>query len=531
VRRLRQFGYCDRVGELVPIPQASELDQIPRIDGKIWLPDLVGWLWGKLRFEWVHVWNKQMFPTDDDAETLDLLKDQGERWRHGIVSHDDPGFVPESVIADVAGALGSKVVDPDAKAEDLLRLLVAADRAASGLGLLDPRVPPATAGSTSVVGALILHWEVDRTLNRARKFPRVLRSATPRRGVHELAHYLKNFWVIEEEVGQFDIDVKTAAEPPLVGSADPATGLVEFAFVPILESADDATFRKSGSKEFAIELDQERQKELASGFEALVFQLETEGVKVALLPEACLEQDALDKLRGALRVNYDKHKKSPSLRLVLVGCAGERRNEVVVLNGLGNTVGSQRKQHPWALDERQQRRYGLDPAFAGRFEALERLPASFIVIEEPRFGRLVVLICEDVRRHSTAGQFPGAVGATHVVSPVMDASLEFGRWSAQAAHHLAGEPEMVVLVVNSLFLTELADRVGVEARRPPHDKCCEPPGIGHVTFPGDRPDPECKPLKRLAIGGPRFVKEPIPYSKYDWWVTSRRALTPSGGRA
>jgi hypothetical protein len=166
---------------------------------------------------------------------------------------------------------------------------------------------------------------------------------------------------------------------------------------------------------------------------------------------------------------------------LLVGVLAARRNEVRAFSGAGHRLLVQSKQQPWRLDVRQQQRYGIVDDLRGDGPAVDRdedlqLEARRISgLDDPGFGRLIVLICEDLQRCDPARRIAVDIGPTTVVAPVMDYALRADRWAAAAAAQLANEPGARVLVVSSASLTALARRDG--GAHP------WPPGVGWVASP------------------------------------------------
>jgi hypothetical protein len=86
------------------------------------------------------------------------------------------------------------------------------------------------------------------------------------------------------------------------------------------------------------------------------------------------------------------------------------------------------------------------------------------VLDDSTFGRLAVLICEDMKRVEPARLPVARLGAKLVLALVMDGDLAPAshpqRWEWTAAMQLADEPGSTVLVANSTVLTEKRKRAG-----------------------------------------------------------------------
>jgi hypothetical protein len=464
---------------------AAALPGVPfSTKGDVWLPDLAAFLWAELSRgptpRWRNAWSDGHGPPRTEEQTALFLAAEGIGWRRAF--RDAGGWAPPAVLDDLARALAATAADGTPA---LLRLLVALDRACEGLSLVEPR-------DTASTEAIRDYWWSRADGNLARfGTVQVLRKATkvPSSGA-ALSYYLKNFTILDGAgVSTYEVAAVPLAESTRLSSRPGAPSReLTLAFVPVLDDSTDATFHpvnRASSMRFALELNAAKQARFRDEAPDLVRRLEGAGVELALLPETCLDEASVDALRLALVSNFAERKGTPNLRLVLAGRLRPRENAVVALSGSGQTLLVQHKQRPWTLDAFQQSRYGLANAFLHETQVVERTedielsqPPSIWALDDPGFGRLVILICEDLARCDPARGVAVALGPTHVVSPVMDASLASGRWACAAAAALVDEPGARVFVVNSLFLSALAVRGAGTG-----SSTIDGGGVGHVAHP------------------------------------------------
>jgi len=465
----------------------------PDASGRVWLPDAVAWLWAALSSGspalWRSAYDAGLGPPRTVEDVADLLGRDGVRWR--AQARAGHGWLPAELVAELDGLPQGPQL--------WLRLLVALDRACDGLALHEPRLVPELA---EIAEAGIL----DERGNLARSGDTlVLRRGSPvPSGGASLGHYLANLVVLDALVqGAYDVRARALPEDSrLAHRRSAAAGELAVAFVPVLDEIEDARFvaRRVGTHaRFALELSPAKQARLIARAPELVAELETAGVELALLPETCATPALVEALRQALRRNHRARGCDPSLRLMLVGRLGKQLtlgnpaggwvglperdlggvNEVVVLSGAGRTIMTQRKQQPWRLDGFQIQRYGLEAAFSERGTLVERDEdlslaggAQLHAVDDAGFGRLIILICEDLQRCDPARQIAVHLAPTDVASPVMDSSLAVHRWACKAANAVADEPGAVVMVVNSCFMS-LLERRGAPGAV----------GVGYVAHP------------------------------------------------
>jgi hypothetical protein len=468
---------------------------------KNWIPDLVADCWRALKRDgsWRHAFSGS--PPGDTG----LLGEEGVRWRD--LARRGAGVAPRELLE--AFEMVSGVGDRSRRATMMLRLLVALDRAGDGLGFRRPTAGPA-------IDPILRQWERKGELTRNSGDHLVLRKAgSGLPGGASLDHYLHNYTVVER--GHHGIRIHTLTGG--VSFRDLNRTHIKVAFVPILDHQDDAKFvagRTPGR--FLVALDPAKQRDLEARAQALVQQLETAGVNLAILPETCISDRLAAALAKALEINFARYEaKLPSLRLVIAGIGTVAQpsvgqgvyNDVRVFTGDGKEVCRQTKLNPWCLDEWQRKRYALDAEHETEDIDLEA-PAVIQVLEDEVLGRLVVLICEDLKRIDPARSLIPQLCPSVVVGPVMDDSLEERSWGFLAAQQLAvNEPRSLVLVANSCWLTMLSGARGRRhSSRPPRSKAVASPGIGivHTDREGQVVRSTSEPFRVSAINVEETMK-------------------------
>jgi hypothetical protein len=131
-------------------------------------------------------------------------------------------------------------------------------------------------------------------------------------------------------------------------------------------------------------------------------------------------------------------------------------NEAVLFNHRGEEIGRQRKLHRWNLEDGLRHRYGLEPAdITPQDKLFEYITPGeeVLVLEQVQFGRLAVMICEDLGRSA-----PGQWLRTHMLldwllTPILDSSIGPQRWMAQKGSSAALGGRCRVIVANSLPMT------------------------------------------------------------------------------
>jgi len=194
---------------------------------------------------------------------------------------------------------------------------------------------------------------------------------------------------------------------------------------------------------------------------ACVTALCKEGAHIIVLPELAVSKATLDRLRDTVRAV------GPTSALAFV-FAGTRRvesdtlpwNRSIVLDHLGNIVLEQDKLSRWNLDREMRGRLDVypDPAEEGRVYEYMRPGERVEMLEIPFFGRLAVLVCEDLCRSEPGHWIRSNMLLEMQFTPVLDSSLRPGRWTDQAGQKAVRRGRCRVVISNSLSLTHRQNR-------------------------------------------------------------------------
>jgi hypothetical protein len=442
--------------------------------GRRWIPDLVADCWRALNED--GLWRTAFVgnPPGDGR----LLGERGAQWRG--MAQKGLGWAPSQLVDEFKATVA--ISDSGRRATELLRMLVALDRAGDGIGFRQPSSDP-------TIEPILERWRNHGKLGRSSSRTVVLRKAAAGfPGGASLDQYLRNYTVFESRTHAVHVH-------PLLDYQS-FLGLnrteLKIAFVPVLGRESDAFFAAGrADNSFVVVLDPNRQRDLELRIQEVTFALDDEGVNIAVLPEACVTERIAQGFSEALAKNLARHRNSlPALRLVVLGIGAAQRpdagtqiyNDVRILGIDGRQVCRQTKMQPWRLDDRQRERYGLGPDQQFVWEDINlESPPTLHAIEDETFGRLVVLICEDLTRVDPSRQLVAQLGPSLVIAPVMDDSLERRSWSFSAAQQIAtGEPYAIVLVSNSCWLSHLSGPRSRRFRRPAPSGAAREPGIGIV---------------------------------------------------
>lgn len=450
----------------------TEWSAIPRAGDRVWGPDLFAWAYDHL--ELTQGWRGRAQPEDIEHEGRVL------GWREDIRAAK--GWIPDDLLHEIQSAI-SGMTDED---EGLLQLVLAIDRAYIGIRLNSPR----SAINVDALVELADEWEAKGSLERAAD-GLVLRKGAQWRAGSALSHYCNDLSRVPPHLhGRVVVLPYTPSSS--LGSLlrdQGAAAELTVAFVPTLDAIEAVRFTRvdrGRSRLFTIELDARTQRAVADGMEDLIRRLEANGVNVALFPETV----AVPELGQALRLSMLKNNERclgngtlPELRLAVIGLAGDRMNSALVIGADGATLLTQPKTQRWLLDRDQQKRYGLvrELEDVDRYEDINE-GAVLTFLDDPGFGRVAVLICEDLARGDPAWQLTTAATPSVILSPVFDGSLRKRRWAFVAATRVASEPGALVFVANSFVLAQRERAAAGAGDGSPLGSA----GIGIVCHPTDR---------------------------------------------
>jgi predicted amidohydrolase len=241
------------------------------------------------------------------------------------------------------------------------------------------------------------------------------------------------------------------------------------------------------------------------------------GAHLIVFPEMVVHPNALAAIQTAIAT----YGPSSQLRMVLAGTSrqpGARTrpfNEAVLFNHRGTEIGRQRKLHRWNLSRDLRDRYGLDSADleagADLFEFI--VPGEeVLVIEQSQFGRIAVMICEDLARSEPGQWLRKHMLLDWLLTPILDSSMHPSRWMAQQGGKAALGGRCRVVVANSFSLThrQNAEEERKKTGRAIFNAC----GIGLCIDVEGGNSRYC--LERLPIDGSRGVTCTICWTPRDW---------------
>ena len=169
------------------------------------------------------------------------------------------------------------------------------------------------------------------------------------------------------------------------------------------------------------------------------------------------------------------------LRLVVAGTrspngAAKPFNEAIVLDHRGGEIGRQRKLHRWNLDEELRQRYAVPITLpSGAYVREYITPGEEVMVLDTPFGRLAVMICEDLGRSEPGNWVRKHMLLDWLFTPILDSSIGADRWMAQVGKAALLERCRVV-IANSVPLTHQLNAANKAAggKRAPLVEC----GIG-----------------------------------------------------
>ncbi len=197
--------------------------------------------------------------------------------------------------------------------------------------------------------------------------------------------------------------------------------------------------------------------DLAARAAASIRALDGQGCHFAVFPETVLKAEGLAAVQAALA----DLPSGTSLCYVLVGIVAEDPagglpfNRACLLDRDGEVVAQQDKLTRWNLNADQCARYGVPvPEGVGQAKEYMQPGGRILIVEIENFGRLSILICEDLRRGQPGGWL-GRHGFLDLkLAPVLDQSLDLARdcWSVEAGCNGVGSG-VGTAISNSLVLT------------------------------------------------------------------------------
>lgn len=243
----------------------------------------------------------------------------------------------------------------------------------------------------------------------------------------------------------FGMDLLQGVEPV----AEP--GRERIAFLPVAEIADDLAIEATSlnGKVFAkygpaSHLDCAQRIVSALGAE--------KNINLALAPELVMSADQLEALAGEV----ERQRNAPNLLLAGTYNTDELRsaqsfNEASLINAAGCELWRQRKLWPASMDAARAAELGLGTGSGDQVFEDNAAGDDLIVADMDGFGRVVVLICQDVKL-SCVTQLIHDYQPDWVLMPILDHGFSVGRWAHARAFALSEESQSRFVGVTSTSL-------------------------------------------------------------------------------
>ncbi|OXM52397.1 hypothetical protein CFP71_23485 [Amycolatopsis thailandensis] len=222
--------------------------------------------------------------------------------------------------------------------------------------------------------------------------------------------------------------------------------------------------------------------------------LDESGAVLAILPEGCLDDSVLERWREQLRAT--PRPEGSSLTWLLLGtgpvtsvgpppASNRPPNRAVLVhrNGWVEPMLTQDKMSGFCFTVDKQEEYEIELGGVKRDERISH--DSLITVLESRSGRFAVQVCEDFTRPERH-QHVIAVGATHLLVPVLAAPMWKKGWQAAAGQTLTVHLGAKAAVSNGLAITRFY-REKQDGENGPYEIDNPATTLLTVAGPSDRP--------------------------------------------
>lgn len=260
---------------------------------------------------------------------------------------------------------------------------------------------------------------------------------------------------------------------------DPAFGPeepVRVACVPLLGSFAELEFGfggRPGNVTYRLvppgagaDLDADLDADLTARITALIDRMDAAGARIAVLPEGCLSADLLDRWRTIATATARQDR---PLRWLLLGSGPlggtdpPPNRAVLIDRWTGETLMTHDKLERFTIDDRQLHDWHVPGAPAGSAREDIRTGAT-IDVRDSSFGRLSIVICQDLYASMRWDRELAAMGVSHLFVPIFSKPILRYRWEQQAAErHVLSTLGAWVVVSNSLVVADaMADDIAGE---------------------------------------------------------------------
>ncbi|WP_425929691.1 hypothetical protein [Pseudomonas sp. NyZ201] len=183
---------------------------------------------------------------------------------------------------------------------------------------------------------------------------------------------------------------------------------------------------------------------------------DTQGPSISLAPELLVDTSTADDIAA----RYGEIAHPP--RLFVCGSghtqevkAGQAWNESRVINIAGIELWRQRKIWPASMDGATARTYKLTDPTPGHLHEDNCAGDKLVIADLDDLGRCLIMICQDFEATSLAEVVIRCYQPDWVFVPILDRSVDVGRWGHSRAFNLSGLSQARFIIVSS---TALYDR-------------------------------------------------------------------------
>ena len=266
--------------------------------------------------------------------------------------------------------------------------------------------------------------------------------------------------LLEARTDHYSVSLSAVSPKDFAAGYDPAdvpTPVIGFG--PIAEDHDDLSFQSS-LRQGRPFLDAKPTDPDALAARTVSVVRSMDSVDIILLPELCTSSVAvtavaLDLSSGAT------HAGGEAPRLIALGSGlsqgacpdtGRPYNECAIVDGKGRIIWTQRKLHHFRMSDRRMTQCAI--ATVGSVPHAEDVATDAVlqVRDLPHFGRVMVLICEDLEQRAPGGDVAYALRPDWILTPVLDIGQAVGRWTHQRAIEIARLSDTRIVVSNSATL-------------------------------------------------------------------------------
>lgn len=266
-----------------------------------------------------------------------------------------------------------------------------------------------------------------------------------------------------------DVDFRRvrSKHQPIVRRRENRPGIV-VACVPMLESLEElelASVEEDGAHFFTGR--PLGTTDLEERIRTVLRRMDDSGAMLGICPELSLSEPLLEAWRQA--VLEPSGRDAGALQWIFVGSGPFAGGEgtppynrgVVIHRRTGQVVFTQDKLFPFTLMPEQITEWGLGDIFSSRVDEL-MARGEKLCIRETAWGRIAVLICEDLAKvlEHKAGRLVSDFGVSVLVAPVFSKEVKAYFWEHQPARSYADHLGTVTMVANSLVVPRASGEHG-----------------------------------------------------------------------